>query len=70
MGIRLSDLPPELRRRVLAETGTAPAARRPRTAAPQRHLERLCACGFEMFRPDGQYPDDCDGCGAPWPVRP
>jgi hypothetical protein len=28
-------------------------------------LMMRCACGFEIFRPDGNYPDTCDACGNP-----
>jgi hypothetical protein len=72
MGIKLSDLPPELRARVLeaAGPGSDPAAlprRKPRAEPRQVRLGRICSCLFEMFRPDGVYPDHCDGCGRPWP---
>jgi len=72
MGIRLSDLPPDLRRRVLEDAGIAKApapVRRPKAPRPVDRLSRVCACRFEMFRPDGNYPDHCDGCGAAWPSR-
>ena len=70
MGIPLSTLPPELQRRILEETGATPPRRRRAPAAkPHRStLMRACACGFEIFRPHGQYPECCDGCGDPWPV--
>lgn len=66
MTIRLSDLPPELRRRVLQETGFKPGrARLPRVRrSPNRGLMRICSCRFEIFRPDGIYPEICDGCGS------
>ncbi len=70
MAIKLSDLPPDLRRRVMAEAGlkpSAPALRRPRPVRTTPRLSRVCSCLFEMFRPDGDYPDRCDGCGAAWP---
>ena len=70
MGIRFASLPPDLRRRILAEVGRGPAARVRRRApsAPRvRRLSRVCACGFEMFRPDLDYPEHCDGCGQRWP---
>jgi len=72
MGIRLSSLPADLQRRILQQAGLprAPRApRRPKAPPALRPLSRACACGFEMFRPDGDYPDLCDGCGAPWPGR-
>lgn len=71
MGIPLSALPPALRKLVLAQAGPRPeraSAPRRRAPVPRPHLERLCACGFEMFRPDGAYPATCDGCGEPWPA--
>ena len=70
VGIRFSSLPPSVRRLVLAQAGPAAAPARAtgrRSPAPRPHLERVCVCGFEMFRPDGAYPATCDGCGAPWP---
>jgi hypothetical protein len=70
MGIKLSALPPELRRLVLEAAGpgsTAPPRRKPRAAADRVRLGRICSCLFEMFRPDGVYPEHCDGCGRPWP---
>lgn len=70
MAIKLSALPPDLRRLVLEQTGirsAAPAARRLRPAAIERRLSRVCSCLFEMFRPDGNYPARCDGCGHEWP---
>jgi hypothetical protein len=69
MAIKLSDLPPELRRLVLAEAGLKPTApqRRPRILRTTPRLSRVCSCLFEMFRPDGDYPDRCDGCGGEWP---
>lgn len=66
MTIRLSDLPPELRRRVLQETALKPAAARPPRAkrpANLGKLMRVCSCRCEIFRPDGVYPETCDGCG-------
>lgn len=65
MKIRLSDLPPDLQRRVLEESGLKPAAPRPRRAArpAKSGLMRVCSCRCEIFRPDGNYPETCDGCG-------
>jgi len=68
MAIKLSSLPPDLQRLVLEQTGMkAPPKRRPRAAQIKCQLERVCSCGFQMFRPDGNYPDSCDGCGCDWP---
>jgi hypothetical protein len=68
MAIRISDLPPELRRQLLDQTAPAPVARRPRRKAPPRSgLMRVCSCRCEIFRPDGIYPEACDGCGQKWP---
>lgn len=66
MTIRFSDLPTELRRRVLQEADLKPAAARPPQAKrPERpgKLMRVCSCRCEIFRPDGVYPETCDGCG-------
>jgi len=70
MGISLSDLPPELRRQVLAQMDPAsgPKPRRPRVMKPKSTLMKRHVCGFEIFRPDGAYPDRCDSCGKPWTV--
>jgi len=71
MAIRLSSLPPELQRRLLEAAGPEPAALAPRPrrkAAPRSRLMRICACLCEIFRPDGIYPDCCDGCGRKWPA--
>ena len=69
MGIRLSDLPPELQKQVLLMTGApAPKVRRPRVMKLKSRLMKRCACGFEIFRPDGIYPEECDSCGNPWPT--
>lgn len=66
MGIRLSDLPPEIQKQVLQLSGApAPKERRPRVAKLKSRLMMRCACGFEIFRPDGDYPDTCDACGKP-----
>lgn len=67
MAIKLSALPPDLQRLVLAQAGMKSPARRPRAAAIRPRLPKHCTCGFEMFRPDGHYPDRCDGCGGEWP---
>ncbi len=64
MAIKLSALPPDLRRLVLERAGVKPPARRARPAAIRARLPKTCPCGFEMFRPDGRYPGRCDGCGA------
>ena len=69
MGINLSDLAPELRRQILDQAGikAAPAVRQARRKPAARSaLMRRCSCLFEIFRPDGDYPADCDGCGKPW----
>jgi hypothetical protein len=70
MAIRLSSLPPDLQRRLLEAAGPAPAppVRAPRRkAAPRSGLMKVCSCRCEIFRPDGNYPDSCDGCGRKWP---
>jgi hypothetical protein len=67
MAIKLSSLPPDLRRLVLAQAGMKPSVRRPKAAPVRHHLPRVCSCGFEMYRPDGHYPEACDGCGLDWP---
>lgn len=66
MAIKLSALPPDVRRLVLAQAGMKPGVRRPRSAPRRTRLPQSCPCGFEMYRPDGRYPDRCDGCGEPW----
>jgi hypothetical protein len=71
MGIKLSTLAPELRRRILEQAGLKPAApvrRRPRPAAAPARLMRVCSCRCEIFRPEGNYPERCDGCGKKWPA--
>lgn len=66
MAIRLTDLSPELQRQILAQAGTpAPGPRRPRVMKLKSRLMRRCKCGFEIFRPDGLYPETCDACGKP-----
>jgi hypothetical protein len=66
VAIRLSDLPPELQRQIRAQVGEPAAApRRPRVLKPKSRLMRRCSCGFEIFRPDGVYPETCDACGKP-----
>lgn len=71
MALRLSDLPKDLQRQVLEQLGDrAPAAvrRKPRAAAVKSRLMKVCpACRCEIFRPDGIYPERCDGCGNRWP---
>ena len=70
MGIKLSDLPPELRRQILGESVLKPAAAAPRGPKPKKThsgIMRVCSCLFEIFRPDGSYPERCDGCGSKWP---
>jgi hypothetical protein len=70
MGIKLSDLPPELRRHVLEVSGLKPAPAVPRSPKARKAssgLMRVCSCLFEIFRPDGSYPERCDGCGTKWP---
>jgi len=70
MDIKLSALPPELQRRLLQEMGPRTAAAGPRRPAPAKkqpsRLMRVCSCRFEIFRPDGDYPEHCDGCGKKW----
>jgi len=71
MPVRLSDLPPELQRQVLAQLGGSPAkktSQRPRTVKLRSTLMQRCVCGFEMFRPDGIYPKACYGCGRRWQI--
>jgi hypothetical protein len=71
MKIKLSDLPADLRQRILSEAGVKPAAARPRRA-PRRAVRggmmKICSCLCEIFRPDGVYPETCDGCGRPRPL--
>lgn len=69
MAIRLSDLPKDLQRQVLDQLGEkSPAPRKARVAKVKSRLMRVCpTCRFEIFRPDGNYPEDCDSCGTPWP---
>lgn len=71
MGIPLSSLPPDLQKRLLEQAG-----KRPRTTVPAQSkvpkkppstMMHRCVCGFEIFRPDGVYPDQCDGCGKKAP---
>jgi len=69
MAIKLSALPADLQRLVLQRAGVKASARRPRPAAIRTRLPKVCPCGFEMYRPDGVYPDRCDGCGDAWPVE-
>jgi len=67
MAIRLSDLPAELQRQIMAQVGKPAAApRRPRVPKLKSQLMRRHSCGFEIFRPDGIYPDRCDSCGKQW----
>lgn len=69
MGIPISSLPPELRRRILEEAGQRPRAqmrRRPKPATAPARLMRVCSCLCEIFRPEGNYPERCDGCGRKW----
>ena len=65
MKLKLSDLPPDLRRHVLEQVDLPPAAApRPRPRAlPSGPLVLVCTCGSAIFRPDGVYPETCDGCG-------
>ena len=70
MGLNISALPPELQRRILEKAGLKPVAavrRRPKTREAPARLTRVCSCLCEMFRPDGNYPERCDGCGTQWP---
>jgi hypothetical protein len=69
MGLKISTLPPELQRRILEEAGLKPAAavrRRPKTRPSTARLARVCSCLCEIYRPDGRYPERCDGCGSKW----
>ncbi len=69
MDIKLASLPPDVRRRILGQTDLKPASgpsRRPRTRTAPGRLMRVCSCRFEIFRPDGLYPERCDGCGCKW----
>ena len=67
MGIPLSSLPADLQRQLLGEAKGMPrpvVPRRPRAPKKQpSKLMQICPCGFQIFRPDGQYPERCDGCG-------
>jgi hypothetical protein len=67
MAIKLSSLPADVQRLVLAQAGLKAPARRFRSPALRTRLPKVCSCGFEMYRPDGRYPDRCDGCGGAWP---
>lgn len=67
MSIKLSALPPDVQRLVLQQAGRRAPARRKASKPIPAHLERVCSCLFEMFRPDGNYPDECPGCGRAWP---
>jgi len=72
MKLKLSDLPPELRRHVLEQADLPPAAARPTRKArplPSGRLILFCTCGTAIFRPDGVYPEMCDGCGRKREVR-
>jgi hypothetical protein len=70
MNLRMSDLPPELQRQLLDGMGATPRARRPKSRPIRSGLMKSCACGFQIFRPDGAYPEECDGCGNLWPPTP
>jgi hypothetical protein len=69
MGLNLSALPPELQRRILEKSGLKPVAtvrRRPKTHEAPPRLLRVCSCLCGIYRPDGNYPVRCDGCGSKW----
>jgi hypothetical protein len=70
MAIRISSLPPELQRRLLEALGPnpAPVVRRTRRQASRpAPFGKVCSCLCVIFRPDGKYPECCDGCGRKWP---
>jgi hypothetical protein len=71
MKLKLSDLPPDLRRHVLEQADLPPAAapRRKSRPLPPGRLILVCTCGTAIFRPDGVYPETCDGCGRRREVR-
>jgi len=72
MKLKLSDLPPDLRRHVLEQADLPTAAARPRKSvrpAPAGKLILFCTCGTAIFRPDGIYPETCDGCGRKRELR-
>jgi len=72
MKLRLSDLPPDLRRHVLEQADLPPAATPTRKKArplPSGKLILFCTCGSAIFRPDGVYPETCDGCGRKRELR-
>jgi hypothetical protein len=69
MGLNLSALPPELQRRILEQAGLEPVAatrRRPKKREAPSRLLRVCSCLCGIYRPDGNYPERCDGCGRKW----
>lgn len=68
MPIRFKDLPPELQRRAVEAAGLKPRAsrKRPAPAVLKSRLMKVCACGSEIFRPDGLYPEICAACGQPF----
>jgi hypothetical protein len=69
MGLNISALPPELQRRIQEETGMKPVARvrrRPKKREAVPRLMRVCSCLCGIYRPDGDYPERCDGCGSKW----
>jgi hypothetical protein len=66
MKLKLSDLPPDLRRHVLEQADLPPAAARPLPKSrplPASPGVLVCTCGTAIFRPDGVYPETCVGCG-------
>ena len=72
MKLKLSDLPPDLRRHVLEQADLPPAPARPRLKSrplPAGRLILVCTCGTAIFRPDGIYPETCDGCGRKRELR-
>ncbi len=72
MKLKLSDLPPDLRRHVLEQADLPPAAARPRPKSrplPAGAGVLFCTCGTAIFRPDGVYPETCDGCGCRRKIR-
>jgi hypothetical protein len=71
MKLKLSDLPPDLRRHVLEQADLPPPAapRKKARPLPSGKLILFCTCGTAIFRPDGIYPEACDGCGRKRELR-
>jgi hypothetical protein len=63
--LKFSQLPKAIQAQVLGELGRA---QRPRPKAPKSLPAsagiRTCACGSQIYRPDGRYPAACDVCSA------